>query len=274
MKHSLKYFATPAFTLALLLALFVPAIGHAQIISRGDLFGPGAPPPFAGVEVGLGKHAQQGFFDASCGCKFENGEGSGLIASAFFELPLDYEWAIGLKGSFDAKNTSSAVSLNDTAVVQDNSGHTDTAVLNVNRTSAISTRYIVVAPYAQYQFFRMGPFLQAGPSIGFLIGSKYEQNRELNTTEANINGNRVTNLRFQNGTLTEPIDKPQDIPDVSGLRIGILLSAGYNIQVSERSVFSPLLTYDFPLTVISNTRASGWKIGSLYASAEIKFRLD
>jgi hypothetical protein len=53
-----------------------------------------------------------------------------------------------------------------------------------------------------------------------------------------------------------------------------LLSAGYNIQVSERSVFSPLITYDFPLTATGNTGGSSWKIGSLYATAELKFRLD
>jgi hypothetical protein len=132
----------------------------------------------------------------------------------------------------------------------------------------------MIAPYAQYQFFRMGPFIQAGPAIDVLIGSDYNQNRELSQTQAVVNGHTANNLRFQNGTLTEPIELPQEIPGVSGLRLGLLLSAGYNIQVSERSVFSPLLTYDFPLTVITNTNASGWKIGSIYASAELKFRLD
>jgi hypothetical protein len=269
MKRSLKYFAALP-----LLALTFVTKSDAQIISRGDLFGPGAPPPFVGVFAGLGKHAQQGTFNATCGCTFENGDGNGLLAGAFFELPIDYEWAVGLALGFDAKHTASTVSQPDTAIVQDDQGNTDLAVLDINRTSSITTKYLMIAPYAQYQFFRMGPFIQAGPSIGVLIGSDYQQNRNLQQTDAVINGQQAHNLRFQNGTLTQPIDASQPIPDVSGLRLGLLVSAGYNIQVSERSVFSPLLTYDFPLTVISTTRATGWKIGSLYASAEIKFRLD
>src|SRR5205823_6565818 len=69
---------------------------HAQILSRGDLFGPGAPPPMAGIQVGLGEHTQQGTFTADCGCTFESGTGSGFLGMALFELPLDYEWAVGI----------------------------------------------------------------------------------------------------------------------------------------------------------------------------------
>jgi hypothetical protein len=269
MKRSLKYFAA----LPLLAFTFVSK-SDAQIISRGDLFGPGAPPPFVGLFAGLGKHAQQGTFSASCGCTFESGDGNGLLAGAFFELPIDYEWAIGLAAGYDGKHTATKVDRNEEAIVQDQNGNTDKAILEVDRTSSIKTNYLLIAPYAQYQFFRMGPFVQAGPAIDVLIGSTYEQNRELVQTKATINGQLATNLRFQNGTTTEPIDTQQEIPGVAGLRLGLLISAGYNIQVSERSVFSPLLTYDFPLTTISTTNANGWKIGSLYASAEIKFRLD
>src|SRR5438874_75832 len=111
MKQSLKYFAA----LPLLLALIIPGSGHAQIISRGDLFGPGAPPPFVGVFAGLGKHAQQGTFNATCGCSFENGDGNGLLAGAFFELPIDYEWAVGLSVGYDGKHTASSVLKTETA---------------------------------------------------------------------------------------------------------------------------------------------------------------
>jgi hypothetical protein len=271
MKHSLKFFAA----LPLLALSFFASPGKAQIISRGDLFGPGAPPPMFGVEIGLGKHSQQGSFQASCGCTFDQGDGNGILGDLFFELPIDYEWAVGLKAGYDHKHVTSNAVVSEVAVVQDAAGNTDTAIFSdIGRTSSVTTKYIIVEPYAQYQFFRMGPFVQAGPSLGFLIGSSFEQDRVLNTTHARVQGQDVQNLRFENGTTTEQINPPAPIVGASGMRLGIVLSAGYNIQVSERSVFSPLISYDLPLTVISTTNATGWKIGSVYASALLKFRLD
>ncbi len=271
MKHITRSIAA----LPLLLALFLPNRSDAQILSRGDLFGPGAPPPMAGVEAGLGNHSQQGTFNASCNCAFENGTGSGLMAAAFFELPIDYQWAIGIKVGVDFKNSSSTVGLIESAVIQGSSGGTTDTVagMHLNRISKVSMTYLNFLPYVQYQFFRMGPFVQVGLQVGMLMSNHFTQQRELTQTSALINGQTIPNLRFQNGTIDETIDDGP-ITDVSSLRLGLVLAAGYNIQVSERSVLAPMLTYDFPLTTIRSVNASGWKLGSLYASAELKFRLD
>src|SRR5207237_9698023 len=114
-------------------------------------------------------HAQQGSFLASCGCSFENGTGNGFMVAALFELPIDYEWAIGLKAGVDWKNTSGTVPQTEKAVIQ--YGFGDTVTVNdlaVDRKSTVSTTYVNVAPYVQYQFFRMGPFVEAGVQAGFL----------------------------------------------------------------------------------------------------------
>lgn len=260
----------------MLLMLILPERSHAQILSRGDLFGPGAPPPMIGVEAAFGKHAQQGTFSANCGCTFENGSGAGFMGAAFFELPINYEWAIGLKLGADWKNTLSTANVLEQAIVQGVvSGTLDTiAAMSLDRISAVSTTYFNVLPYAQYQFFRMGPFVQAGLQVGFLMSNHFTQQRELTQTSfTTISGGHIDNLRFQNGTVDATIDDTL-ISGVSGMRLGLVLSAGYNVQVSERSVFAPMVSYDFPLTAIRTTNASGWKIASLYASAELKFRLE
>ncbi|MDP4200479.1 MAG: outer membrane beta-barrel protein [Bacteroidota bacterium] len=272
MKHITRSIAA----LPLLLALLSPQRIDAQILSRGDLFGPGAPPPFAGIEVALGKHAQQGTFDASCGCTFQNGDGTGFMGAAFFELPLDYSWAIGLKAGVDFKNTKSTFGITESAIIQSGTagGAYDTvAQMPLNRIGTVSMTYLNLLPYVQFQFYRMGPFVQAGLQAGMLLSNHFTQQRELTQTSIVVNGSPVTDLRFQNGTIDETLDDTT-ITDVSKLRLGLVLSAGYNVQVSERSVLSPLLTYDFPLTTVRTTNASGWKIGSLYASVELKFRLD
>jgi len=264
-------------SLALLFVTAFDSTASAQILSRGDLFGPGAPPPMAGVMVALGQHSQQGTFNANCGCTFENGSGSGFLGMAFFELPLDYEWAVGLMVGPDFKKYSTNSLLSENAVVQtiQNSKEVvDTLSLQVQRVGDIKATYLSFLPYVQYQFFRMGPFLQGGINVGYLMSSHFQQTRELiNDSGVLSDGTRVENLRFTNGTKTESLQE-QKIADVNKIRLGLVISAGYNLAVSERSVFSPLLSYDFPLTTISNTNAQNWKIGSLYASAMIKFKLD
>jgi hypothetical protein len=256
---------------ALLLAGWMPS-AHAQILSRGDLFGPGAPPPLVGVEIGIGQHTEMGTLDCDCGSTFPDGNGTGLLGSLFFELPLDYAWAIGIKGGIDFKNFSTTTNVSEVVVVETPSGNYPTPITD-SRVANVKTTYLDLAPYVQYQFFRMGPFVQLGLDAGFLIANSLTQNRQLpEGTSATINGTNYPNLTYPNGTLTEQIQFGPT--GATSLRLGLLLSAGYNIQVSERSVFAPLITYDFPLTAATNSNGSSWRIGSLYASALLKFQLN
>ena len=244
---------------------------EAQLLSRGNLFGPGAPPPMVGVEIGFGSHTQQGTLDCNCGAVFSGGTGTGVLGSILFELPLDYTWAVGIKGGIDFKNFKTTTSLPENVVVDLPSGDTAPVTMVMNRIGNLKTTYLDLTPYAQYQFFRMGPFLQAGLGVGFLMASSLTQDRQLTSTTAIVNGQTVNNLTFTNGTTQESV--PQTSTGFNSLRLGLLLSAGYNIQVSDRSIFSPLITYDLPLTSSGSTGGSAWRIGSLYATAELKFRL-
>ena len=224
-----------------------------------------------GIEIGFGQHSEMGTLDCNCGSTFPDGTGTGLLGSLFFELPIDYEWAIGIKGGIDFKNFSTTTNVNEVAVLElPDSNHA--VSVNDNRVANVKTTYLDFAPYVQYQFFRIGPFLQMGLDVGFLIANSLTQNRQLpEGTSVNVGGQTVNNVTYPNGTLTEQIQLGPT--GATSLRLGLLLSAGYNIQVSERSVFAPLITYDFPLTVASNANGSSWKIGSLYASALLKFQL-
>jgi hypothetical protein len=261
--------------LSLLIAgAFAPAV-KGQILSRGNLFGPGAPPPMVGIEIGLGQHTEQGNLACDCGANFSGGTGTGLLGNLLFELPLDYDWAIGVKAGIDFKNFSTTGIVNDVVIVEPaNTSQYDTVSMNISRVGTIKATYLSFAPYVQYQFFRMGPFVQAGVDFGILIANNLTQDRQLIQNYVTPAGQpTIYNLTFTNGTNEEVIQNGTQTA-VNTLRIGLLLSAGYNIAVSERSVFAPLLTYDFPVTSTGNTTLSNWKIGSLYFSGELKFRLD
>jgi hypothetical protein len=230
-----------------------------------------------GLEVGLGTHQQQGTYDASCGCTFESGTGTGFLGSLVFELPLDYEWAVGLKGGIDFKNTSGTKHVIDTAIIVDQTNdEIDTLTpWDLNRIGNVKTTYVNFTPFVQYQFFRMGPFVQTGLGVGILVANHFEHHRELLSTDATLaSGRQLHNIRFNSSGTREETVEDAEITDVSKLRLGVQLAAGYNIAVSERSILTPMLTYDFPLTTIRDQKAADWKIGSLYASAVLKFKLD
>src|SRR5438094_642147 len=92
MKHFVRtMFKRTSFALLVALGPGGASTSHAQILSHGDLFGPGAPPPMVGIELGVGKHTQQGTYLAACGCTFQNGSGAGFMGNLVFELPLDYD---------------------------------------------------------------------------------------------------------------------------------------------------------------------------------------
>ena len=72
---------------ALLLLLAASPL-RAQILSRGDLFGPGAPPPMIGVELGLGTHSQNGKFRQSANANFPEVQAPDFSADYFLNCRL------------------------------------------------------------------------------------------------------------------------------------------------------------------------------------------
>jgi hypothetical protein len=255
---------------------------HAQLLSHGDLFGPGAPPPMVGVELGFGNHQQQGMFQAACKCEFDQGTGTGFMGSLMFELPLSYEWVVGFKGGIDFKNTTGTVAVNDVATIQfQKNDSVATGVIGFNRIGVNKITYLSLTPFVQYQFFRLGPFVQVGVDVELAMSSHFTHTRELttsNVTEYDANGNVVgtlNNVRFTNGTMDETL-QDGTITDLNSLQLGALLTVGYDISLNERSVVAPMISYEFPFTLMraNGDLANNWKISTLYASIGLKYKLN
>jgi hypothetical protein len=247
---------------------------NAQIISHGDLFGPGAPPPQFGVELGLASHHQAGTYLAACDCEFVGGTGTGFIGNIFFELPLNYEWVIGLKAGINFMNTSSRTSIREQAFILYQGGSDSEGTVTFDRVGDIKTTYLTFTPFVKYQFFRLGPFVQAGLGVGLLMSNHFTHHRELTSSTATLdNGSVVNNLRFANGTMEETLEDGP-ITDVKSLRLGLQIGAGYDISVNDHAVIAPTFTYDLPLSTVRDTRSTGWKISSLYGTIALKYKLD
>jgi hypothetical protein len=268
----------------LTLMVFAPSL-RAQLLSAGGLFGPGAPPPMIGVELGLGLHQQMGTFQASCNCEFDNGSGSGFLAGLLFELPIDYEWTIGLGAKFDFKKYTQTTMVVDEATVTFNNGNNvESGTLLMERDGSVKETFLTLAPFVRYELARNGPFVQIGPGVGFLIASDFTHNRVLTNTTITIydsatqKSSQFTGVRFQNGTRQETLQTGK-IVNAATTRISALATVGWNLSIDERAVIAPMITYDFPFTKVrpdspGGDGASNWKISSLYFSVGLKYKLE
>lgn len=261
------------------LALFTLSDASAQILSRGDFFGPGALPPTVGVELGLGLHREEGNFQAICNCTFEDGTGSGMLGALTFNLPLDYEWSLGIKAGIDFKGFATEANIIDVATIRFPNDSVAQGRIRFRRNGDISATYFTVAPAVKYQFLRGGPFVQAAAGISFLMSSKFSHKRELMSTSAEIldaGGNVVSvipDVTFETGTREETLEEGE-IQNAKGLRLGILLTGGYDISISDKAILSPMVTYDFPISTIRDDRAENFKISTLLLSVGLKYLLD
>jgi hypothetical protein len=251
----------------------------AQLFSRGDLFGPGALPPMFSIEGGFGQHVQSGTFDCDCGATFEGQSANGFLANLMYELPLDYSWVIGLKGGIDFKGLKGSQVKNETVVVTV-APKDDTLLIrnvNIDRTDKVDLTYLGFSPFIKYQFSRVGPFVQVGPNIQFLVSSHILHQREL-ISPFLVNVGTPENpemipIKFNNGERTETL-QDEELTTANGTRISLQITGGWEFELSEHSLIAPMVTYEMPFTTVRDDLANDWKINSIFGSVAIKFRLD
>jgi hypothetical protein len=267
-----------------MLCMLTPVL-RAQILSGGGTLAPGAPPAMIGVELGLGMHTQLGEFEASCRCEFDGGTGTGFLGGLLFELPLDYEWTIGLGAKFDFKNSSSVTHVLDTATITfSNTSDVSSGTFAFERDGDVKETFLTLAPFVRYELARNGPFVQIGPGIGFVLSSHFTHTRVLNSSTIEVtspSGERttLTNVRFQNGTREETL-QDSAIENVSGTRISALATFGWNLALGDHAVIAPMITYDFPFTKVRDdldanqpNGSQNWKLATLYFSVGLKYKL-
>jgi hypothetical protein len=252
----------------------------AQLFSRGDLFGPGALPPMFSIEAGFGQHVQGGTFDCDCGVTFSGQSANGFLANLMYELPLDYSWVIGLKGGIDFKGLKGSQLKNEDLVVtfaDRGDSLTIREGMSVERTDVVDLTYVGFTPFIKYQFSRVGPFVQMGPNIQFLVSSHILHRRELIAPYTIDRGKPgepdLVPIKFNNGERFE-ILQDEELTTANGTRISLQVTGGWDFELSEHSLISPMITYELPFTTVRDDLADNWKITSLYGSVAMKFRLN
>jgi len=221
------------------------------------------------------KNIQSGGFKTACGCASQDGKGNSGIGSVNFDFEVNKYFSIGAKIGFDSKSTSSSGSVRDSAMVRYSPG--DSAVLavyDINSTTEIRASYLFFSPYLSYTPFGTGFFVQLSPEFGSILSSNITQTRELPNKVIVAGKDTITNIRFQNGTRSETLENEQ-IKEANKLRIAIFFSAGYDFNIANNFSILPQVSYNLPLTNISNSaQSTNWKIASYAFSLGLKCRLD
>ncbi len=248
--------------------MIVPMVMGISSISRAQSLSPSV-----GFFGGYGWHTEQGWFNADCGCTFEGGTGKGFVGGAFFELPITRGFSLGLQAGVDFKNFANMVHAVDNVVVQGANSGIDTQYgFSIDRINSAKMTYLMFNPYIQYEFFSGGPFAQVGPGASLLLSSRYTLTRHIVNPTPPPGFGLTGPLRFASSGTSDETVQDSEIRGANTLRLSAIASVGWNIPVWGFTI-APMITYDFPLTTISDQNASGWKVASFYGSIAIKFGL-
>ncbi len=197
-----------------------------------------------GVEVGAGYFLQNGILQAPCGCKFDDGKGSGYKISLNYDLVSLLGFTVGAKAGVDRRQFSSSHLWG---------GGTPTALTD---NMLLTTTYLHLEPYVRYNLFA-GLFLQAGIGYSYLVHNSYFQQRDLlSGTYSNGSSDSV----LENGQLSAVRSSMSSVP----------ISAGYMISLLSLRI-APMITADVPVTNISSVNGYEWNLTSYYASVLLYF---
>ncbi len=197
-----------------------------------------------GVEAGAGYFVQNGILQAPCGCKFDDGTGTGYKISLHFEPFSFLGFTAGAKASLDRKQFSSSHLWG---------GGTPTALTD---NMLLSTTYLSIEPYLRYNLFA-GFFLQAGIGYSYLVHNNFLQHRDL------ISGT------FGNGS-SDSLVENQPLDGVRSSMAYVPVSAGYEVSILGLGV-APMITADIPVTDMSSLSVNKWNLSSYYVSVVLYF---
>lgn len=136
--------------------------------------------------------------------------------------------------------------------------------IDFEKTSNVELSYLSVAPGFAYYFPRSDGFVLGGIDFSFPIENQYD------------NLERILTPGFAYDSLGTQFDhtflEKSEIPEVAGVRIGLMFALGYDFKLTNRFYLTPQVGATLPLTPISD-RHESWKVTSEYGLLIIKYRL-
>ncbi|MFA6235041.1 MAG: hypothetical protein WC824_12785 [Bacteroidota bacterium] len=228
-----------------------------------------APPPgvlspdpslwWIGPQIGANINSHVGdFITDFCQCSFENGSGVGITAGIEVGHMFSPMFGFAAKIIYNNMNADySYIIRQDAQVVGGGIVQAD-----FERKNEVGLGYFMLNPVLQFYPFPVF-YLFAGPAVGIKTA-----------------GNQTYTLRIADDRYEFAIGDPStriveedsgEIPGAEGLRMDFRAGLGANIRLGRSFLFSPEVSYNFPLTTISTD--DNWKAEAIHLIGVFKFEL-
>lgn len=212
--------------------------------------------------IGVNSNTHGGdFLPAYCNeCKFGDGKGTALMVGLQLEHLPTPDYGIAVKLLFDDKSAQYTQAMPS---VQRLVTDLSTVTVAVERTMDAKLAYFVINPV--FEVFPLKHlYLFAGPGIGFPVTNEYTvKERMLDPNFAYVESGSNEVLLGQS--------EWTEIPGVKSPRIDIRAGIGYNLKLSRSVILAPELSYEYPITTISDD--DNWKASAMHGVVVLKFAL-
>ncbi len=230
-----------------------------------------------GFMIGPGVNFQSGSFFSSCPCEFEGGSGFGFTFGPNYERDVFTATKIGAAILFDFSSiAASYVEIEDIEARSQTSDYSEVIPISIENTADAAFFSVGILPYFKWEplhFF----FVRGGLHVSYLATSNLKHTQTLlqNTVVLSNKEIGVVKLLDDNGNPApdnELVIEDVDFPELNPLRIGFVPALGFNARVSERLFVSPVVSYEYPLTNVSD-QGDNFKINSLRFFLELRYAI-
>lgn len=217
-----------------------------------------------GLFIGLGSNWQSGSYYVDCiDCEFEGGSGFGFTVGGLYEINTMGDFRFGLMASYDIMSTeTSFIEIEPFQFYSEAYKQNIEIPIQFRHLSDLDLSYFNISPYAKLEMFDF-MFIRLAFTAGFPISSNIKHTKALIDDFAQLQTGEYVEIILENGE-KEAVVQDSDYEPLTSPIFTIDPAIGINIEISERTYFSPGFMYRVPMTVTSengeNFMLNSWRI--------------
>ncbi|MBE0644316.1 MAG: outer membrane beta-barrel protein [Bacteroidetes bacterium] len=257
------------FTVSALIVLWCLLAGaQAKAQYRNEMMA--SPPPsvlspdpsvwWIGPQLGLNINAHKGDFVTDvCQCSFENGSGVGVSAGIEIGHMFSGVFGVALKALYSDLSADYSYVIQRDAILKPTR---EIVQADFERQNVVKLGYFMINPVLQLHPFT-GFYVFAGPAIGVrTVGTR-------TYTLVMVDERYFFDYEDPESKVVE--DDSGEIPEAENVRMDFRAGFGVNIRLGRSFLFSPEVSYNFPLSNISSD--NNWKAEAIHLIGVFKFEL-
>lgn len=218
----------------------------------------------SGLFFGLGMNYELGSYLTSvCKCEFEDGIGKDYLLGVFYEKEIANPISFGVAFGLNLKTLISSYINIETLVFSTNSSDKkETIPVRFRYKAETNFTYLPLIPYIKWQPYKI-IFFRLGLNTSLLFYSNLKNTKEIIDSTVKLNTGEIVPISFSNGSNVLTIEN-NNFTGIKSILFFMEPSVGFNINIYNNLIFSPIYQLSLPLTKIDNSEDNfkiiNWKI--------------